>query len=175
MRARWLVPGCLIWALAATAQDTREQISISSDRAVFEENHGVYIGNVQLDQGGMQIRADTLQLMTENKSVRKVIATGGPARFTRKGDAKEGAVSAAASAVEYDLASEVITLTGNARIDRQGSLIEGTRIVYNAKSRVVNAVARGETGGRVNMVLQPLRDSDAGNESDSGDSNPGSR
>ncbi len=139
------------------AQDTQQQISISSDRAVFEENHGVYIGNVELNQGGLTITADTLQLMTENKSVEKVIATGGPARFTRQASAAEGKVSAAASAIEYDIVNEVITLTGNAHINRQGSLIEGTRIVYNARNRVVNAVARAETGARVNMVLQPLR------------------
>ena len=43
--------------------DRKQAINLSSDRAIYENNQGVYIGNVNMSQGSLKIRADKLTII----------------------------------------------------------------------------------------------------------------
>ncbi|AMO69482.1 lipopolysaccharide transport periplasmic protein LptA [gamma proteobacterium BDW918] len=136
--------------------DRKQAINLSSDRAIYENNQGVYIGNVNMNQGSLKIRADKLTIIESNRKVEKVIAEGSPAYFEQQPRAKEGVVIASAQRIEYSLAQEEILLQKNASITHQGSKISGDRVVYSGRKQMV--VADGgttEKENRVKMTLQP--------------------
>ena len=136
--------------------DRKQAINLSSDRAIYENNQGVYIGNVNMSQGSLKIRADKLTIIESNRKVEKVIAEGSPAYFEQQPRAEEGVVIASAQRIEYSLAQEEILLQKNASITHQGSKISGDRVVYSGRKQMV--VADGgttEKETRVKMTLQP--------------------
>jgi lipopolysaccharide export system protein LptA len=136
--------------------DRKKAINLSSDRAVYERNQGIYIGNVNMSQGSLKIRADKLTIVESDRKVQKVIAEGTPAYFEQQPRADEGVVIASAQRIEYSLQQEEILLQKNASITHQGSKISGDRVVYSGRKQTV--VADGgsnEKDNRVKMTLQP--------------------
>lgn len=136
--------------------DRNKAINLSSDRATYENNQGIYSGNVKMSQGSLKIEADKLVIVESNRKVEKVIAHGRPAKFEQIPREGEGVVVATANTVEYRLNEEEILLQKNASITHQGSMISGDRVVYSGKKQTV--VADGGSAaenGRVKMTLQP--------------------
>ncbi len=136
--------------------DRKKAINLSSDRAVYERNQGIYIGNVNMSQGSLKIRADKLTIVESDRKVQKVIAEGTPAYFEQQPRSDEGVVIASAQRIEYSLQQEEILLQRNASITHQGSKISGDRVVYSGRKQTV--VADGgsnEKDNRVKMTLQP--------------------
>jgi lipopolysaccharide export system protein LptA len=150
----------LLLVISSTAQslpdDRKQAINLSSDRAIYENNQGVYVGNVSMSQGSLKIRADKLTIIESDRKVEKVVAEGSPAYFEQQPRAEEGVVIASAQRIEYSLAQEEILLEKNASITHQGSKISGDRVVYSGRKQMV--VADGgttEKENRVKMTLQP--------------------
>ncbi|MFT7404204.1 lipopolysaccharide transport periplasmic protein LptA [Zhongshania sp.] len=136
--------------------DRKQAINLSSDRAIYEKNQGIYIGNVNMSQGSLKIRADKLTIVESDRKVEKVIAEGTPAYFEQQPRADEGVVIATAQRIEYSLQDEEILLQRNASITHQGSKISGDRVVYSGRKQMV--VADGGSNdkeNRVKMTLQP--------------------
>ncbi|WP_373081789.1 lipopolysaccharide transport periplasmic protein LptA [Zhongshania sp.] len=143
-------------AALSLPDDRKQAINLSSDRAIYENNQGVYIGNVNMSQGSLKIRADKLTIIESNRKVEKVIAEGSPAYFEQQPRTDEGVVIASAQRIEYSLQQEEILLQKNASITHQGSKISGDRVVYSGRKQMV--VADGgttEKENRVKMTLQP--------------------
>lgn len=159
------VSGLLLgFVCTATAlpEDRRQSINLSSDRATYENNQGIYTGNVRMSQGSLKIAADQVIIIESDRKVTKVVARGKPARFEQQPRTGEGIVEASANLIEYELDAEEILLQDNARIQHQGSTISGDRIVYSGRKQLV--VADGgsnQKDKRVQMTLQPQNNSDA--------------
>ncbi|AKH68861.1 lipopolysaccharide transport periplasmic protein LptA [Spongiibacter sp. IMCC21906] len=164
---RGLITAILL-SIAGTAyclpDDRNQAINLSSDRATYENNQGIYSGNVKMSQGSLKIEADKLVIVESNRKVEKVIAHGRPAKFEQQPREGEGVVIASANTVEYKLNDEEILLQKNASITHQGSKISGDRVVYSGKKQTV--VADGGSAaenGRVKMTLQPQNPDDNAN------------
>ena len=151
----------LVNAVSALPEDRRQSINLSSDRATYENNQGIYTGNVRMSQGSLKIAADQVIIIESDRKVTKVVARGNPARFEQQPRSGEGIVEASANLIEYELDAEEILLQQNARIQHQGSTISGDRIVYSGRKQLV--VADGgsnQKDKRVQMTLQPQNNSD---------------
>jgi lipopolysaccharide export system protein LptA len=133
--------------------DRKQAINLSSDRAIYEKNQGIYIGNVNMSQGSLKIRADKLTIVESDRKVEKVIAEGTPAYFEQQPRADEGVVIATAQRIEYSLQDEEILLQRNASITHQGSKISGDRVVYSGRKQMV--VADGGSNDKENRVQAP--------------------
>ena len=46
--------------VSALPNDRSQPINLSSDKATYENNQGIYTGNVNMSQGSLKIRADKL-------------------------------------------------------------------------------------------------------------------
>ena len=137
-------------------EDRRQAINLSSDKATYENNRGIYTGNVNMSQGSLIIRADKLIIVEADRKVQKVIAHGSPAHFEQQPRAGEGVVVASARLIEYSLSAEEILLQKDATIRHQGSKISGDRIVYSGRKQMVIADGGShKLDGRVQMTLQP--------------------
>lgn len=156
--AKSLAVGLLAFTgqLHALPDDRNQPINLSSDRASYENNQGIYSGHVKMSQGSLKIEADKLVIVETDRKVEKVIAHGTPARFEQRPRQGEGVVVASANIIEYRLQREEILLQHNAVISHQGSKISGDRVVYNGKTQTVMADGGSATeNGRVQMTLQP--------------------
>lgn len=170
--------GSLLLALGVTAaalpEDRRQSINLSSDRATYENNQGIYTGNVKMSQGSLKIAADQVIIIESDRKVTKVVARGTPARFEQQPRAGEGKVEASANLIEYELDAEEILLQHNARIQHQGSTISGDRIVYSGRKQLV--VADGgsnQQDKRVQMTLQPQNSAGDDRDGDAPGDTPG--
>ena len=126
---------CLASSVHGLPDDRRQAINLSSDKATYENNRGIYTGNVNMSQGSLIIRADKLIIVEADRKVTKVIAHGSPAHFEQQPRAGEGVVVASARLIEYSLNAEEILLQKDATIRHQGSKISGDRIVYSGASK----------------------------------------
>lgn len=158
--------GALLLALALAvpaqaATDSGGDVVISADKAVFrqQDGFGLYQGNAELRQGNRQVTADRIELHLRNDVLHHVIAQGSPVTL-REGDELE----ARGDKLEYDVADQRIVLSGNARIRQNGRSFEGGRVVYDLRSR--NVEASGTTPeDRVRIVI-PAADTQQGNNNE---------
>ncbi|WP_372863460.1 lipopolysaccharide transport periplasmic protein LptA [Spongiibacter sp.] len=155
-----LVLASIASAAQALPEDRRQAINLSSDKATYENNRGIYTGNVSMSQGSLKIRADKLIIVESDRKVQTVIAHGSPAHFEQQPRADEGVVVASARLIEYSLEAEEILLQKDATIRHQGSKISGDRIIYSGRKQMVIADGGSRSlDGRVQMTLQPQQNS----------------
>ncbi len=140
----------------ALPSDRDQPLQVAADSARFDEKTGIatYKGTVMVRQGTLEVRADDLVITVDKEgNVTRTTARGAPARYQQQIDPKKGPVTAEASRIDYDLADETITLTGQARLRQDGASFQGASIVYAIAKQQVEA--KGDAGSRVQLVLPP--------------------
>lgn len=141
------------WALP---EDSQQPIKVSADNAHFDERSGeaVYRGNVQVQQGTLLVRGDTLTAKVDaqgNLSSAKTL--GKPAHYQQKNDPAKGLVTADASEINFDNTNGVVTLIGDAVLRQDGAVFSGPRIVYSTTRKQIEA--NGDANQRVQLVFPP--------------------
>jgi len=78
------------------------------------------------------------------------------------GQSGKGVVNGQANTVTYSSAASLVTLSGNAKVQRGGDVAEGAVITYNTKTEVYTINASAKSGvnsaaksGRFSVVIQP--------------------
>lgn len=155
---RWPLSLLLLLPLLVAAAPA--PITIEADRLELDQKHGSshYQGNVVLQQGGLQIKADSITLHTVNKKLQRAVAKGQPATLLQQGDTPESAMRAEAQLMEYHPQGERVELQGEARLWRNGNEFSGEQISYDLKQQLVKASGSGQGDGRVRVLLQPQGD-----------------
>ena len=143
--------------LAAPAANTTAAVSIEADRMELDQKQGTshYHGNVVLQQGGLQIKADSITLYSEKKKLQRAVAKGNPATLLQQSDDNKSPLRATALHMEYLPQSEKVKLKGQAQLWRDGNKFSGELISYDLKQRIVKATGDKQGDGRVRVLLQP--------------------
>jgi len=125
----------------------------SSDCSVGDDGPCTLTGDVMLVQGTLNIRAGRAVLQRTGGDIRRVMLTGSPVQMSQELD--DGSrIDARAANVDYDLSTDTVVFTGDARIDQPGrGNIAGARIAYNMKSGQVQGTGDGKN--RVKMQFVP--------------------
>ena len=111
-----------------------------------------FTGAVVINQGTLNIRAGKAVIHRRGGEASRAVLTGGPAVLKQQMD--DGSpMTARASTIDYDMRTEVVTLTGNVTIEQPRGTMTGQRVVYNMRSGQVNSGGQGN--GRVKMTIQP--------------------
>lgn len=142
----------------ALPSDKHQPIHISADTAQINEKTGTttYTGNVLMKQGSMEIKAARIDLYREKDSVSRIIANGAPANFRQQAAEDKPITDAFGEKLDYLIAKQTITITGNAKVQQESDQFTGSKIVYQMDKAIVNAYSgEGKTGQRVQMVIQP--------------------
>jgi len=113
-----------------------------------------------MQQGSLNIQAQTLTLIRTTKGLQKIIATGTPARYEQTLSANEGKTLAYGETIIYDTNIEELTLLNNAGLEKQGNVFSGEKIVYLIKEQRVKAESP-EQQNRIRMVIQPKKDKES--------------
>lgn len=151
---------CIISApmiASALPSDANQPIRLLADRATYSERTGVttYSGKVTIEQGTLKIAADnlTVNLDTNNRSIRSAVATGRPATMQQVVTQEKGLARGQANRIDYNAVTGIVTLTGNARLTQAGSSFSGNTIRYSLSEGDVEANAGA--GQRVELVFPP--------------------
>lgn len=148
-------------ATFALESDASQPIHISADSASRNEQTGItrYNGNVELTQGTLKIAGQTVEIRQNNDgSVATIIARGDLAHFQQQAKPNEPLTHAYGKVLDYNIATEALVITGNAKVTQGDDRFSGNRIVYDIQKSTVNAYSdsnKADNGQRVQMVIQP--------------------
>lgn len=150
----------LALALAPPAADARKSdrdkpMDIDAGRqagTLDDSTPTVLSQGVIITQGTLDIRADRADIHARNGDISRAVLTGAPAVLKQQMD--DGSpMTARARKIDYDMATEVVTLTGDAFVDQPRGSMKSQRIVYNMQSGHVES--GGDNAGRVQMRIEP--------------------
>ncbi len=161
----WMLSILLLWTLVASAEkaDKERPTQIEANRMSADDVRRVNIfeGNVVLSKGTMSLRADRLVVRQDAEGYQYATATGSPARFKQRQDAKAGEkegpwLEGEAQRIEIDDRSSTIKLFDNARVNRGGDEVAGNYIMVDQRSEFYTVSAgKGAPQGRVRATIQP--------------------
>lgn len=140
--------------LFALPNDKYETIRGRADNLTIDNKSGVatYKGNVNIQQGSLNIVADTLMIYRNSQGdVEKMVARGIPARFQQQPEAEKGVITASASSITYIPAQEKLLLVENASVEQDGSVMSGASIDYDLLKEILKA--RGEQQGQSGVEI----------------------
>lgn len=147
----------------ALPSDREQPIEVESDSASRDDSAGTltYLGTVVIDQGSLHIEADKVTVHFADGKVDRIVCTGQPARYRQQPQPDEKPVTASAQTIDYHTEDALLVLTGAARIEQQGSVLEGEHITYDIAKEQIQA--RGDDNNRrIRMVIPPeIRQQDA--------------
>ncbi|HIU37935.1 MAG TPA: lipopolysaccharide transport periplasmic protein LptA [Candidatus Aphodousia faecigallinarum] len=148
----------------AESQDREKPIEIQANHFFGDElkQTATYSGSVRLDQGTLRLTGQKLILQETPSGYRKGTLTGHLATFRQKRDPKikgvEEWISGQAEQIVYEEQTGIVTLTGQAVVERSENGIikdraKGNKIVYDTiRSRTI---IQGSSGGRATTVIAP--------------------
>jgi len=146
----------LLWASAGLSQ-AGETSQIQADRMVFKEREGVtvFTGHVHFSQPqqAISILADQVTILSKNKTVVRIEATGKPVHFSHAG--REKPIQGEARELLYVAAQDTLTLSGDAQVQTGKDLIRGQRIEYDLATRQAVASGGADSGSRFEAVITP--------------------
>lgn len=145
----------LSWTATALEDDFNQQIIVDADRQEvnIKENRVTFYTNVVVTQGSIKMRADELSVIgSEEKGSEVMIAKGQPATFYQMLDSGKP-IEAEANEVRYDLKTQTLTLSTNAQLKQEESLVKGSMIKYSIDKQEM--VAQGDGNSRVTTIFLP--------------------
>jgi lipopolysaccharide export system protein LptA len=155
---RWLLLSLLVLSLPVTALETDRQepleIYADSTNGTFGDGVTTMIGNVDFRQGTLHITADEAEVRKVDGSVQTMTIRGNPA-FLEQEIEEQGLVQATATIIEYQVASGLVTLTGNADVKHPQYQISGELLTYDLNIQHFKGSGGEQDNGRIHIVLDP--------------------
>ena len=152
-----LLLACLLAPALADARSTdrnqpMELVADSQDCNVADANSRcVFTGSVAIVQGTLEVHASRAEVVRRNGDIDQVILTGSQATMKQQMD--DGTMmNARADRIVYEPRREVLTLTGNFKIESPQGSNSGQKMVYNMGTGQMQS---GGDGTRVRTVIQP--------------------
>jgi len=161
-----LIALCFAGAVHAEKADLNQPTQIEANRMSADDARRMTIfeGGVVVTRGTMRLTADRVVVRQDSEGYQFATATGKPARFRQRQDAKppetEGVwMEGEALRMEMDDRSGKIELYDAARVKRGGDEVAGNYILLDQRSDYFS-VSTGKDekpGGRVKAVIQPTK------------------
>jgi lipopolysaccharide export system protein LptA len=148
--------GLLAHGLADAKTSDRDQpMTLDSDRSECNQAEAnsrcVFSGNVIITQGTLEIRANQAEIVRRNDEVDQVILTGKQATMKQQMD--DGTMmNASSDRIVFEPKKDLLTLTGNFKIESPRGSNSGQKMVYNMGTGQMQS---GGDGTRVRTVIQP--------------------
>ncbi len=143
----------------ALSSDAQQPIQIEADSLVVRDKDktSIYSGNVQLNQGSLEIRCDQLTLyFDDNKELILMEMTGTPATFRLLNDLQQE-LSGQGEHMEYHVTESTLISIGNARCTQAGDTIKSEKIQVDTNTGDIQAGGT-DSDSRVRMLIQPKQE-----------------
>ncbi|MBO9718476.1 MAG: lipopolysaccharide transport periplasmic protein LptA [Pseudoxanthomonas sp.] len=146
----------------ARTADRNQPMALDADNSdcnLADDGKCVFTGNVVITQGTLDIRAERAEVHRSGGEIDQVILTGRQATMKQQMD--DGTMmNASADKIVYEVRKEILTLTGNFKIESPRGSNSGQRMVYNMGTGQMQS---GGDGTRVRTVIQPKQPAGSGN------------
>ncbi|WP_339885222.1 lipopolysaccharide transport periplasmic protein LptA [Vreelandella maris] len=146
--------------LSALAQNSQAPVEVEADRLDLDQRAGtaVYTGNVDIRQGGMQLRGERVEIeRNEAGELSRATSTGERAYLRHQAEGQEGPTEGWARRIIYHVAERRVELIDQAELTQQEDTFTGGRLEYFIDREVIQA--RSDVDGRetqrIRMTLQP--------------------
>ncbi|AHG19768.1 lipopolysaccharide transporter [Chania multitudinisentens RB-25] len=140
----------------ALKSDSEQPVSINSLKQALDmqSNVSTFTDEVVIKQGTIEIKADKVVVTRPDGDQNKtyIEAFGKPVTFYQMQDNGKP-VKGHAQKVRYDVATQLVTLTGNAYLEQLDSNVQGDNITYLVQQQQMQASS--DKGKRVTTVLVP--------------------
>jgi len=142
-------------ALHALESDRQQQLLINADTTDGTLGDGTAIlrGNVEIHQGSLLVKANVAEVEKVDGRVRLVILTGTPVLLQQEIE-QEGLVTATAKTITYQVATGMVTLTGEADVNHPQYHISGQVLTYDMNQQHFQG-SGGDGNGRLRIELAP--------------------
>jgi lipopolysaccharide export system protein LptA len=155
---RWLIVILLLVlpGLASALQSDKDQpINVEADSVEIDDRQGIsiYKGNVELTQGSIVLKADTVTVTQQANQTDRIEAQGNPVTFKQDTEGGKGAIKGRAKKTEYFANSELINMTGDAVLIQGKDTFKSDKIIYDRAHAVVKAGASAKGKERVRVTI----------------------
>ena len=148
-----LCPGLPLMALESDRQEPLE-VSANSTDGTLGDGITTLRGSVDIRQGTLRITADEAEVMKIDGRVGAVTFRGQPA-FLEQQIEEQGLVQATANVIDYQVASGLVTLTGNADVKHPQYQISGELLTYDLNVQHFQGSGDENGNGRIHILLDP--------------------
>mgnify|MGYP001821655763 CR=1 FL=1 len=147
---------CLTPSLMALESDRQESLEVSANSTDGTLGDGVTTlrGNVDIRQGTLRITADEAEVKKVDGRVGSVTFRGQPA-FLEQEIEEQGLVQATANVIDYQVASGLVTLSGNADVKHPQYQISGELLTYDLNIQHFQGSGDENGNGRIHILLDP--------------------
>ena len=147
---------CIYMPLMALESDRQETLEVNANSTDGTLGDGITTlrGNVEIRQGTLHITADEAEVNKIDGRVGSVTFRGAPA-FLEQEIEEQGLVQATANVIDYQVASGLVTLSGNADVKHPQYQISGELLTYDLN--VQHFQGNGDENGnsRIHIRLDP--------------------
>jgi len=142
--------------LQALESDRQEPLEVNANSTDGTLGDGVTTlrGNVDIRQGTLHITADEAEVSKTDGRVQSVTFRGQPA-FLEQEIEEQGLVQATAQVIDYQVASGLVTLTGNADVKHPQYQINGELLTYDLNIQHFQGSGDESGNGRIHIRLDP--------------------
>ncbi len=149
---------CLLFtteSALALKSDRQQPLEVKADSTdgTLGDGKATLLGNVEIRQGTLLIRADIAEVEKVEGRVRRFELNGNPVHLQQEIE-EEGLVTAEAKKIEYEVASGQVTLTGAADVTHPQYHISGEVLKYDMNVQHFQG-SGGEDNGRIRIRLDP--------------------
>jgi len=147
---------CFSLPLMALESDRQESLQVSANSTDGTLGDGITTlkGNVDIRQGTLRITADEAEVKKIDGRVGSVTFRGEPA-FLEQEIEEQGLVQATANVIDYQVASGIVTLTGNADVKHPQYQISGELLTYDLNIQHFQGSSGDNGNGRIRILLDP--------------------
>jgi lipopolysaccharide export system protein LptA len=157
----------LLWSFPGTAlseeSDRDQPIELEADTVTVNDAKkiSIYTGNVILNQGTLQIKADKMIVREDQDGFQHSTCTGNPTTFKQKRTGKDEWMQGSGQRIEYNARMDKVQLYTNAWVKRGEDIVTGDYISYDANAEYAEVIGgtkanpNGTAGSRVKATIQP--------------------
>ena len=152
----FLCLSCSSLPLLALESDRQEPLEVNANSTDGTLGDGVTTlrGNVDIRQGTLHITADEAEVNKIDGRVNSVTFRGQPA-FLEQEIEEQGLVQATSNVIDYQVASGLVTLTGNANVTHPQYQISGELLIYDLNIQHFQGSSDENGNGRIHIRLDP--------------------
>jgi len=130
------------------------EVSANSTDGTLGDGITTLRGNVDIRQGTLRITADEAEVKKVDGRVGSVTFRGKPA-FLEQEIEEQGLVQATANTIDYQVASGIVTMTGNADVKHPQYQISGELLTYDLNVQHFQGSSDENGNGRIHILLDP--------------------
>jgi lipopolysaccharide transport protein LptA len=135
-----------------------EQATANAFRS--ESSRWQFKNDVKVRTENANLVSQTASAAFKNNELVQARVEGSPAQFEQRGGT-ERSVKGRARVIEYDLTSDVVTLTGDVWFSYGKDEFRGDTVIYSLRDERVRVNPNGESPGRVKGIIRPRAQADA--------------